>query len=107
MKTLQELIEDLKSDPALAEALNKALAARAQAGGEADPCEAIAAVAAAQGYAVKPEEIAALFAAKQENVSEADLVKIAGGLANTQAGNTIPMTPYYRTISILSGQCKK
>ena len=107
MKTFQELIEDLKRDQALVESFNKEIAAKAQAGGEADPCKVMAAVAAEQGYAVRPEEIAALFAANQENVSESDLVKVAGGLIDTQAGNTIPMTPYYRTMSILSGKCPK
>ena len=111
MKTFQELIEDLKRDPALVESFNKEIAAKAQAGGEADPCKVMAAVAAEQGYAVRPEEIEALATAQQEKMSEEELGKVAGGTLVVEdvhvVGDPSPITPYTPTISILSGQCRK
>ena len=83
MKTFQELIEDLRNNLALAEAIKKALAAKTQTGGEEDPFAAFAAAAAAQGYAVSPEEVRELAAAQGENMSEEELTKVAGGDMNS------------------------
>ena len=90
MKSFQELIEDLKGDPALAETFGKAITARMQAGGEETLTKAFAEIAAEQGYAVRTEEIEELAAAQQETMSEEELSRAAGGTAITLT--TIPIT---------------
>ena len=80
MKAFRELIEDLQKDEALAAKFSEAVNAKAEdAGKEEDPFGAIAEIAAEFGYEADPEELKELAVEQQENLSEEELGKVAGG----------------------------